>query len=109
MVGLGPGLTPLRLLRKKNTSAPKTIKPPTTPPAIPPIAPEERPDDELVGVGAAAPLVVLDEVEVGEGLDEENVLADVVGGSIVEDADVDVVDGAVVAVVGLLIEVGPKV
>jgi hypothetical protein len=100
MVGLGPGLTPLRLLRKKNTSAPKTIKPPTTPPAIPPIAPEERPDDELVGVGAAAPLVVLDE-EVGEGLDDENVLADVVGGSIVEDGDVDAVDGAVVAVVGL--------
>lgn len=79
MVGLGPVLVVLRLLRKKNTSAPKIIKPPTTPPAIPPIAPEERPDDELVEDGAAGPLVVLDELEVGEGLDED-VVAVVVGG-----------------------------
>lgn len=80
---------------KMNARAPKTRKPPTTPPAIPPIAPEERPDDELVGVGVDAdPLsVVLDEVEVGEGLDDDVV---VVVGVLVEDDDVNVVDGTVV-------------
>jgi hypothetical protein len=95
MIGLGPwpGAGRFRLLIKKNTSAPRTMNPPTTPPAIPPIAPEERPEDSLADAAGVAPPPVLDEV----GLSEVEV---VVGASVVVGTGVvevtGVVDGAVV-------------
>jgi hypothetical protein len=92
MLGLGPGAGRFRLLIKKNTTAPRTMKPPTTPPAIPPIAPDERPDDWLAGdVGVGPPPLVLDEVALSE---VESVV--VVGTGVVDITGV--VDGAVVAI-----------
>jgi hypothetical protein len=91
MLGLGPGSGRFRLLIKKNTIAPRTMKPPTTPPAIPPIAPDERPDDPLAGdVGVGPALLVLDEA----GLSEKESV--VVGTGVVDIAEVVV--GAVVAI-----------